>query len=368
MSLLGPEGIHSIQPMLPVQLEARQIYVQAPIARQLGLADGQVVQAMVSAQPDHLNLNIKGQVFQIPLSPYIKDGDMAQLRAQMLANGEWTLQLLHTGRFAGAVLQQAAQMMLSPTRLRTLLFQPTGFANWLSLLEPGVMASLAPPESAPTLQNMLRQQRLYMSGLQPHMLKRWLMPQLRTTEARLGQSESISIDEPKTLLRWLLAQREQAGLEDSEATQTLRMALDEVESSQVKAAQEWQRGDLNVALVIPFADASPLEMQIEREANKPGQPPNPLIINMHTRSHSLGEVWLKTTITSQSQHRQIDLTMWAVRGDVAAMAMQQAQALTDELENAGLVMGGFQVFNGVRPEAAAPSTPAQHGMVVDTHA
>ena len=359
MSLLGPEGIHSIQPMLPVQLEARQIYVQAAIARQLGLADGQVVQAMVSAQPDHLNLNIKGQVFQIPLSPYIKDGDMAQLRAQMLANGEWTLQLLHPGRFAGAVLQQAAQMMLSPTRLRTLLYQPTGFANWLSLLEPGVMASLAPPESAPTLQNMLRQQRLYMSGLQPNMLKRWL---------RLAQEQPVQLDEPKTLLRWLLAQREQAGLEDSEATQTLRMALDEVESSQVKAAQEWQRGDLNVALVIPFADASPLEMQIEREANKPGQPPNPLIINMHTRSHSLGEVWLKTTITSQSQHRQIDLTMWAVRGDVAAMAMQHAQALTDELENAGLVMGGFQVFNGVRPEAAAPSTPAQHGMVVDTHA
>jgi hypothetical protein len=368
MSLLGPEGVHSIQPMLPVQLEVRQVYVQAPIARQLGLVDGQVVQALVSAQPDHLNLSLKGQVFQIPLSPYIKDGDMAQLRAQMLANGEWTLQLLHTGRFAGVSLQQAAQMMLSPTRLRTLLFQPTGFANWLSLLEPGVMASLAPPESAPTLQNMLRQQRLFMSGLQPHTLKRWLMPQLRSAEARLGQGEAVSVDDPKTLLRWLLAERDKAGLDETEATQTLRLALDEVESSQVKASQELQRGDLNIALVIPFADASPLEMQIEREAQKPGQPPNPLIINMHTRSQSLGEVWLKTTITSQPQHRQIDLTMWAVRGDVAAMAMQQSQALTDELENAGLVMGGFQVFNGVRPETTAPSAPTQHGLVVDTRA
>ena len=46
MTLLGPEGIHSIQPMLPVQLEVRQIYVQAPIAKQLGLVDGQVVQAL----------------------------------------------------------------------------------------------------------------------------------------------------------------------------------------------------------------------------------------------------------------------------------------------------------------------------------
>ncbi|MEY4363194.1 MAG: hypothetical protein RLZZ24_546 [Pseudomonadota bacterium] len=367
MTLLGPEGIHSIQPMLPVQLEVRQIYVQAPIAKQLGLVDGQVVQALVAAQPDQLHLNLKGHIFQMPLSPYIKDGDMAQLRAQMLANGEWSLQLLHSGRFAGPEQQQAAQA-LNPTRLRALLFQPSGFANWLSLLEPGAMAALAPPESRATLQTLLRQQRLFMSSLQPQTLKRWMMPHLRPSEARLAQEQPVQLDEPKTLLRWLLAERDNAQMDDAPTTQALRAALDEVESSQVKASQDWQRGDINLNLVLPFADAAPMEMHIEREAQRPGQPPNPLIINMHTQSQSLGEVWLKTTITPQAAHRQIDLTMWALRSDVAALAMSQTTALTDELENAGLVMGGFQVFNGARPDVRSAPAPSAHGILVDARA
>ena len=365
---LGPDGVRSVQPLLPVQFEPRQVYVQAPIAKQLGLVDGQVVQASASVQPDQLHLNIKGQVFQFPLSPYIKDGDMAQLRVQMLANGQWTLQLLHTGRFAGAHFEAALQAMV-PTRVRTLLFQPSGFANWLSLLEPGVMASLVPSESASQLSQIWRQQRLAMSGLQPQMLKRAITPQLRSPEASLAQSEPVSVGEAKVLLRWILAERERAGLDESDATQTLRMALDEVEASQVKASQDWQRGELNLAFVLPFADSAPVEFHIERKAQRQGQPAQPLIINMHTQNVSLGEVWLKTTITTQtSAQPQIDLTMWAVREDVAALAMRQSQALVDEIENAGLVMGGFQVFNGVRPDAQ-PQPAAEHsGLLVDARA
>jgi hypothetical protein len=367
MTLLGPEGIHSIQPAPTVHLEVRQIYVQAPMARQLGLVDGQVVQALVAAQPDHLLLNLKGQVIQTPLLPYIKDGDMTQLRAQMLANGEWTLQLLHSGRFAGPQAPEVAQA-LNPTRLRTLLFQPGGFATWLSLLEPGVMASLVPPESAASFQSLLRQQRLFMASLQPATLKRWLATQMRPAEARLAKAESVAVDEPKLLLRWLLAEREKAGLEDSEVSQTLHQALDEVEAAQVKSAQDWQRGDLNLSLVIPFADAEPVELHLEREAEKPGQPRNPLVVNMHTQSQMLGEVWLKTTITPGLERRQIDLTMWALRADVAAQAMHNAQELTDELENAGLVMGSFQVFNAPRPDSQTPRNTPAHGVLVDTQA
>ena len=366
---LGPDAVRSAQPLLPVQFEPRQVYVQAPVAKQLGLVDGQVVQATASVQPDqlHLNLNIKGQVFQFPLSPYIKDGDMAQLRAQMLANGQWTLQLLHTGRFAGAQLEAALQAML-PTRARALLFQPSGFANWLSLLEPGVMASMLPNEAGSALSQILRQQRLSMSGLQPQVLKRAMAPQLRVPEARLAQSEPVSVSEAKVLLRWVLAERERAGLDESEATQTLRMALDEVEAAQVKASQEWQRGELNLAFVLPFADSAPVEFHIERKATRAGQPPQPFIINMHTQNASLGEVWLKTTITPQEAQPQIDLTMWAIREDVAALAMRQSPALVDEIENAGLRMGGFQVFNGPRPDVQPEPSRTHSGLLVDARA
>ena len=366
MTPLGPGGIQSLQAPLPVQLEVRQVYVQAPVARQLGLVDGQVVQALVAAQSDHLQLQLKGQIFQMPLLPYIKDGDMAQLRAQMLATGDWSLQLLHTGSFAGADLPQTGNAR--PTRWQTLLFQPGGFANWLDLLSPQALARSVPAQALPELQSLWQQQRLLMAGLQPNTLKRWLMPQLRSVEGRLSRSESVDVDEPRGLLRRFLQQLESHDAADSEVAHLTRQALDEVESAQVKAAQAWTQGHIDLALVLPFADGAPVALHLEREATRPGQPKNPLIINMHTDTPSLGEVWLKTTILMQSQRHHIDLTMWAVRPEVAALAMRNAAALTDELEAAGLEPGSFQVFNAPRPDTRRERASAEHGVLIDTQA
>ena len=368
MTLTGPEGIHSLQPLLPVQLDPRAIYVQANVARQLGLADGQVVQAMASSQGTQLQLRLKDQIFQMPLNPYIKDGDMAQLRAQMLANGDWALQLLHTGSFAGPIAQQALQM-LQPDRLRALLFQPGGFANWLSLLEqPQTFSQLFAFEGAGGLQAAWRQQRLHMAHLQPQTIKRWLLPELTSAQARWAQGAPVDKNEPRVLLQQLLLAREQAGLSETEASQSLGRALDEMDASQLKAAQAWQRGEVHLSLVIPFADAPPVALEIEREARQAGQPTPPWILNMHTQTPSLGELWLKSVIRLDGTQRRIDLTVWALRPDVAALAMRNAPALADELTEAGLEMSGFQVFNGPRPRTdAEPSAPA-HGVIVDTRA
>ena len=118
-----------------------------------------------------------------------------------------------------------------------------------------------------------------------------------------------------------------------------------------------------MALVIPFRDADPVELHFEQKGNKPGQPKNPLVVNMHTQSRVLGEVWLKTTISNSSQ---VDLTMWALRKDVADLAKFNATELTDELESAGLHMGSFQVYNAPRPEGIEEHPPTEHGSVVDT--
>ena len=89
---------------------------------------------------------------------------------------------------------------------------------------------------------------------------------------------------------------------------------------------------------------------------------------MHTQTPSLGELWLKSVIRLDGTQRRIDLTVWALRPDVAALAMRNAPALADELTEAGLEMSGFQVFNGPRPRTdAEPSAPA-HGVIVDTRA
>ena len=361
MAILGPEGVHAITRVAPIHIDMRTTYVEAPVARQLGLHDGQVVQATVAVRNDQLKLVLNEHAFNLPLSPYIKEGDLAQLRAQLLPSGKWALQLLHTGSFAGPQAPAPA----IPTRLNTLMFQPGGFASLLTLLRPGVLESLVPPvQDAAELKKRISAQRLNMGSLQASSLKRFILGQSKTSEASLVDGDS-PVDNTKLLLRLLMAQRDRVEEEGGSETHELHRALDEVEAAQVQSAQHQAKGDLNFALVLPFIDADPVELEFEKKGNKPGQPKQPLVVNMHTQSRALGEVWLKTTISDSSQ---VDLTMWALSKDVADLAKFNASELTYELENAGLVMGSFQVYNAPRPSLNEDRPAPDHGALVDTQA
>lgn len=360
MAILGPEGVHAITRVAPVHMDMRVAYVEAPVARQLGLHDGQVVQATAAVVNQQLKLVLNEHVFNVPLFPYIKEGDISQLRAQLLPTGKWALQLLHTGNFAGPEAVPTGM----PTRLNTLLFQPPGFANLLALLRPGVLEGLVPPViEAGELKKRIQGQRLNMGSLQPLALKRFILGHTKTSEASLADGEPVA-DSTKVLLRLLMAERERVEDQDSVDTQdSLKHALDELEAAQVQSSQTVNKGDLQFGLVIPFRDADPVELHFEQKGNKPGQPKNPLVVNMHTDSRVLGEVWLKTTI---SHNAQVDLTMWALRKDVADLAKFNAPDLTDELEGAGLHMGSFQVYNAPRPEQQEAHPPPEHGSLIDT--
>jgi hypothetical protein len=363
MSILGPEAVHAVPRMAPIQLDMRSFYVETPVARQLGLHDGQVVQAMAFVRQDQVKLTLNEHIFNAPLLPYIKDGDLVQMRAVLSPTGQWSLQLLHTGSFAGATMAQAAA---APTRLNTLLFQPGGFSALLALLKPGVLESMVPPvQNADELKKRISAQRLSMASLQPQTLRRWVQARTQTGEGALLNGD-VAHNDAKMLLRQLMVERKRVDHQDShDQDDALSNALDELESSQVQAAQDQMNGDLRYTMVIPFKDADPVEMQFERHGNKPGQPKNPLVVNMHTQSRALGEVWLKTSITENSQ---VDLTMWALKPEVAEQARFNASELTYELENAGLVMGSFQVYNAARPDATTERPLPDHGALVDTQA
>jgi hypothetical protein len=361
MAIMGPEGVHAITRVAPIHLDMRAVYVEAPVAKQLGLHDGQVVQATAALVDRQLKLVLNEHIFNLPLNPYIKEGDLVQLRAQLLPAGKWVLQLLHTGNFAGP---EAAASAL-PTRLNTLLFQPGGFTHLLMLLRPGVLEGMVPVQDPGELRKRISAQRLSMSSLQPQALKRFVLGHAKTSEAYLAQEEVVP-DSTKVMLRLLLAERERVEEEGGDSQARLHHALDELEAAQVQSTQQHlHKDDLNLAMVIPFKDADPVEVQFEKKGNKPGQPKNPLVVNMHTNSRVLGEVWLKTTISNSAQ---VDLTMWALNKEIADLAKFNASELTYELENAGLVMGSFQVYNAPRPDAKEERPPPEHGALVDTQA
>jgi len=67
----------------------------APVARELGLKDGEVVQAMVQARPGgDMALLLRGRLLELPRPSPWPAGQNLSLRVQASPAGAWNLQLL----------------------------------------------------------------------------------------------------------------------------------------------------------------------------------------------------------------------------------------------------------------------------------
>jgi hypothetical protein len=152
---------------------------------------------------------------------------------------------------------------------------------------------------------------------------------------------------------------------NKEDRRELESAARELEAAQAQSAQKWVNGELSLHIVLPFVDHEPVDLHFQKPARKPNQEEPPLTVDIHSRSRTLGEIWLNTTI---SQSTGVDLVMWALRGDVADMARQRAADLGLELGAAGLNLQSFQIFNAPRPLARAVEASGTRGSVVDTRA
>ena len=106
--ITGAETAHLTPKTPTIYLEGKLPLVIERTAAELGLRDGQVVQATATVVNHQLKLVLNDHIFNLPLQPYIKEGDLVQLRAQLLPAGKWALQLLHTGNFAGPDAPPAA--------------------------------------------------------------------------------------------------------------------------------------------------------------------------------------------------------------------------------------------------------------------
>ena len=93
-----------------------------------------------------------------------------------------------------------------------------------------------------------------------------------------------------------------------------------------------------------------------------GQGPPPWVIHLHTRSQSIGEVWLQTRITDLTE---VDLVMWALREDVVRQAQTRTPLLAEELDGAGLRMTRLLVVHGPGPTEPMEWSPPETGSLVD---
>ncbi len=389
--MLGAESVLGAMRATPVQLDMRPHWVETSMAEQLGLQDGQVVQALVEKKDGRVRLWLKDFSFDLPNGWVLKDGDKPFLRVSLNPGG-WGLLIQNptdlsaaadkanvalsglggkgaAGAVSGAgfvATDAVANSTATSNRLNTLVFQPPGFAAFRQLLQ---MIDMRAPQIAQLTIGQsdvlarLSGLGLSMGQLQPLGLRKALAPYFRSVESQLSQRQKVE-DEPRSLIRELLSSlgEEDTGASVNGLSEDLHKALNELEAAQLQSAIDLNRGELNLRLMLPFTDADPVELHFQRPPRKPGDENPPLSVDIHSQSRLLGEVWLHTLIKAG---HQVELTMWAVREEVAQQARTHATELVMELGAAGLELQQFQIYNSPRPGIDAARPAPQRGLVVD---
>ena len=392
----------------PLFLEGPLLPIETPIAKELQLRDGQVVQATLRLNGGQPELMLRGRIINTPVLMLGHLAPTVWLKVVQTPQGGWALQptkepptpALHAVTPLSPPmtpsLSQVASMppALLPSvysRMANLLFRPPGPSDVAQLFRPGTLDALLKTLARPDLQAQWRGMQLSMAQLTPEAISRALASALGA-EVWLSRGQSAPNSDPKLLLRKLiqalqspdksantlrlvqndesddLVQALSSGTRDSDTPAAtfaqLQHAFEEMESAQVQAVQAQAQREVLFRMTLPFVDAEPVELVFRREPRNSDQLPL-LTVNVHSRSETYGPVWLKTQLEG-SQH--IDLTMWAEKADVASTARLRSSELGLQLQQAGLNMRSFQIVHGARPEAPADFTPTGRGLVVDMSA
>jgi len=364
--IAGPDSTLLISRVNPIFAESRFTLplVEASTARQLGLMDGQVVQALVQARADQLGLLLRGRLLDVAMASDWEAGQNLTFRVQANPNGSMTLHPIAHASPATAAAATPAQPLIS--RLENLLFHPSEAPDLQALFKPGVLDALLSRLMRPDLQAQWQAMRPSMAQISPEAIRLALVAAMGS-EAALARGQLIPAQDPKQLLHKLLLElghTDRLSEQDRVTCGQLQRAIDELESAQVHAVQSQSQDNLMFSIVLPFKDAEPVDISFQGKRDLPGQP-ELFTVNIHSNSPEYGELWLKTEVHDRST---VELVMWALQSDVADQAAQGAQTLGLELQQVGLSMRSFQVIHGARPAPEPEPMPASCGVILDLRA
>ena len=347
--MLGPELINLTARPTPIFLEgSAAIQLTQQAAKDLGLKDGQIVQGVIAARGDLLKLLINNKELEWPGSSRFKLVDKLEFRVDSSIFGRSLVPLKGLATTPG----NTPPAIPSPALLQ-LIHRPDQPSVLAGLFKSGgleaLVAQLGGSEQlrASLMLSMakLSMAKLSMEKLSPMLVKRSLRNSGLFGEQLLASGVVRQGPDIKQLLRSLLRN---VPLQSAIGAE-LKGAIDEVESKQLESLQAQQSRELSYSFVLPFMDANAVEIELYREASNSAAEDQEWIINLHTESPSLGELWLKTTLQSAAS---IQMVMWAPRVDVADRAREAASELQYELQRFGLTLEKLDVLNARRPSAS----------------
>jgi hypothetical protein len=366
--ITGAETAHLGTRHSPIFLEGRLALADAPSAQELGLQEGQVVRANVQAREGGLQMSLGGRFFDLPhdLPPGLRlsAGDNQLFKVQIQNDGSIVLRPLGTSTAPANASAPPTATGVWPSRNQQLDMRPPDMGLLSQLLRPGVLEGLAQqvastsPQLAMVVDQWLRQ-RMSMAQLTPEKLKQIFSRSGWMNESLSAQKRSPEGPDLKSTLKQLLGALEK---QDADGVHLVKNAIDDIESRQLAAAESLSAREWAFSIMLPFRDAEPVALRFSKARRPPDEEAAPFVIQLHTRNQDLGELWLQTCISHQTD---VDMVMWAVREDIATRAQQQAKQLSEELESAGLRMTRLQVIHGIAPKDQASWVPPDTGSMVD---
>jgi hypothetical protein len=357
--VLGPEQVNFTLRPTPIFLEGViAVKISEQMAREFGLRDNQVVRGILQDRSGILKLILNNREFDWAGGKRFKAGDNINFRVESSVYGRSLKAISATAAPAVTVSPMSSPGTLS-SRILSLLYRPDQGSAITQLLVPGGRESLFSMMATAD-----RGQSLFINNMgqvSPDAVKNALMNSGLFGEYFLAAGIS-TLPDMKQLLRLLL----RSAPMQSTLAGDINRAVDEIEGRQLETLQAQQGREVSYSFVLPFADSNPVEIQFERGAYNLEEGEADWVINIHTRSDSLGELWLKTTLKSGSNMKslsRLEMILWAERASIAALARAASGELESELESFGLVLTKLTILNASRPMLdAGLSGP---GQVVD---
>lgn len=355
--MLGPEQINFAPRPAPMMLDAAAtIRVTEQVARGMGLRDNQIIRGVIEDRGGLLKLILNNREFNWPPIKKFKLGDQITFKISGAAGGK-VLQPVapdnpvpvpaspQIGQALGDKAQRIMGLMYRPEQPSSLSQLFSSFAS-----DPFLTSHMRSASGA-----RLDQLIYTMARISPDIVRNALINSGLFGEHRLGHNLAQRED-IKQLLRNIIrnptAQNSEGDLLDK--------AVDEIESRQLEALVAQQNREVSYHFVIPFYDSEPVELQFERGPGDFTQGEADWVINLHTKSDSLGEVWAKTTIKASAD---IEMIFWAEAQESADIAKRGKDQLSLILNEFGLSLVKFTVLNAHRPIIDA--TLSGPGQVLD---
>jgi len=332
------------RPIAPDALP-NSVPITQPIAAELGLKSGQVIQALVSSAGDKMALQLNNRDIPLPPGMRLPEGQVT-LR---VAQSQQGLMLLFNQAAASPASQAAAVGGLSAT-LAEILARPSFKSQISSLFSPRTLETLLSGQGLDREAVRLKNQRLDSNHLNAQAIARGVQFGGLNTERALLEGISLSAQTLKPWLRQLLRLLPA----QSELTAKISELIGELERFQLDAVPSSAGRDYSgFASLLLFRDQPPVDLVFERFRSVDDERHSSWVINLHTSLEHLGEIWLKSTF-SQSN---VELVMWAVEKKTVDLARESSLDLQEALSELGLNMRSFQILNSERtnfPERSMP--------------